>query len=64
MQALFIIGALYCVFMTGSRGALLAVVVAMLVTAVQNVKISVKSIIITAVIGFLSIAVFMRYIFH
>ncbi len=63
LQALFIIGALYCVFMTGSRGALLAVVVAMLVTAVQNVKISVKAIIITAVIGFLSIAVFMRYIF-
>ena len=62
LQITFMIIAIYCVLMSGSRGALLAVVVALCFTLVQSGKVDTKSILIILLVGILMLILVIRYV--
>lgn len=61
-QIVIMLLALYCVLMSGSRGALLASIIALIVTLIQSGKIDIKSVIIVAIITFFVFILLIRYI--
>lgn len=61
-QSVIMVVAIYCVLMSGSRGALFATLLALFITLIQNGKINVKSVLIIVVVGLLAMIVIIRYV--
>ena len=61
-QLVIMLLALYCVLMSGSRGALFATFIALLVTLIQSGKVNVKTVIIIGIACLLVFAITLRYI--
>ena len=61
-QLVIMLLALYCVLMSGSRGALFATFIALLVTLIQSGKVNVKTVIIIGIACLLVFAITIRYI--
>lgn len=62
LQIIIMLLALYCVLMSGSRGALIATAVAMVITLLQSGKIDVKSVLIVIVVAIIVLLLSIRYI--
>lgn len=54
--------AIYCVLMSGSRGALAATILAVMITLVQSGRVNIKSILIAIIIGIVAMAIVIRYV--
>ena len=62
LQIIIMLLSLYCVLMSGSRGALIAVAVAMIITLLQSGKVDAKSVLIVIVFAIIVLLLLIRYI--
>ena len=62
LQIIIILLSLYCVLMSGSRGALIAAAVAMIITLLQSGKVDAKSVLIVIVFAIIVLLLSIRYI--
>ena len=62
LQIIIMLLSLYCVLMSGSRGALIAAAVAMIITLLQSGKVDAKSVLIVIVFAIIVLLLSIRYI--
>lgn len=62
LQIIIMLLAFYCVLMSGSRGALIATVIAIIITLLQSGKVDIKSVLIVTVVAIVVLLLAIRYI--
>lgn len=62
LQIVIMVAALYCVLMSGSRGALIATAIAMLITLIHSGKVNIKTLLIIVVAGSFVLFISFQYI--